>query len=100
MKNILAIGIPMMRYISISFLLAGYCIVAGSVFQALGKGGLSLIVSVCRQLVVLIPAAFLLALITRDITCMWLAFPTAEIVSITLSVIYMRRIYRKEINVL
>ena len=100
MKNILAIGIPMMRYISISFLLAGYCIVAGSVFQALGKGGLSLIVSVCRQLVVLIPVAFLLALITRDITCMWLAFPTAEIVSITLSIIYMRMIYKKEINVL
>ena len=100
MQNILAIGIPMMRYISISFLLAGYCIVAGSVFQALGKGGLSLIVSVCRQLVVLIPVAFLLALATRDITCMWLAFPIAEIASITLSVIYMKRIYKNEINVL
>ncbi len=100
MKNIIAIGVPMMQYISISFLLAGYCIVAGSVFQAMGKGGLSLIVSVCRQLVVLIPMAFLLAITTRDIAYMWLSFPIAEIASITLSVIYMRRIYKKEINVL
>lgn len=100
MKNIIKIGVPMMRSISISFLLAGYCIVAGSVFQAMGKGALSLIVSVCRQLVVLIPAAFLLAITTRDITYMWLSFPIAEIASITLSIIYMRRIYRKEINVL
>lgn len=100
MKNIIKIGVPMMRSISVSFLLAGYCIVAGSVFQAMGQGALSLIVSVCRQLVVLIPAALLLAITTRDIMYMWLSFPIAEIASITLSVIYMRRIYSKEINVL
>lgn len=96
MKEIIRIGIPMMRYISISFLMAGYCIVAGSVFQAVGRGMLSLTVSVCRQLVVLVPAAFLLAFFTRDITLMWLSFPIAEIASLTLSVLYMKKIYAKE----
>lgn len=96
MKEIISIGVPMMRYISISFLMAGYCIVAGSVFQAVGRGMLSLTVSVCRQLVILVPAAFLLAFFTRDITLMWLSFPIAEIASLTLSVLYMKKIYAKE----
>ena len=100
MKNIIGIGVPMMRYISISFLAAGFCIVAGSVFQALGKGMLSLVVSVCRQLLVLVPTAFLLSILTRNITVMWLAFPIAEIASFTLSFIFMKRIYKKEINIL
>lgn len=100
MKEIIRIGVPMMRYISISFLLAGYCIVAGSVFQALGHGVLSLIVSVCRQLVVLVPAAFILAVLTKDIAMMWLSFPIAEIASIVLSVLFMKRVYRKEINIM
>lgn len=100
MKDILKIGVPMMRYISVSFLLAGYCIVAGSVFQALGNGVLSLVVSVCRQLLVLVPAAFLLAKIADSISLMWLAFPIAEIASFTLSVIFMLRLYKESINVL
>lgn len=100
MKALIRIGIPMMRSISISFLVAGYCIVAGSVFQALGRGMLSLVVSVCRQLVVLVPAAFLLAFFTRDITAMWFSFPIAEIASLILSIIYMKKIYAHEINTL
>ena len=100
MKNIIKIGIPMMRFISISFLVAGYCIVAGSVFQAMGKGMLSLWVSVCRQLAVLVPVAFLLAYFTKSISLMWLAFPIAEIASFTLSYIFMKRIYTKSINTL
>lgn len=100
MKALIRIGVPMMRAISISFLMAGYCIVAGSVFQALGHGMLSLVVSVCRQLVVLVPAAFSLAFFTRDITAMWFSFPIAEIASITLSVIYMKKIYSNTINIL
>jgi len=100
MKEIIRIGIPMMRSISVSFLLAGYCIIAGSVFQALGKGMLSLTVSVLRQLVVLVPVAFLIAFFTRDITLMWLSFPIAEIASLTMSMIYMKRIYKTEINTL
>lgn len=100
MKAIIEIGTPMMRLISISFLAAGYCIVAGSVFQALGNGFLSLWVSICRQLAVLVPVAFLLAFFTRDIKFMWLAFPIAEIASFTLSAIFMKRIYKKEIDIM
>lgn len=100
MKEIIRIGVPMMRFISISFLFAGFCIVAGSVFQALAHGMLSLWVSICRQMVVLVPVAFLLAFVSRDITIMWLSFPIAEIVSVTLSALFMKIIYKKEINVL
>ena len=98
MKEIIRIGKPMMRSISLSFIAAGYCIVAGSVFQALGKGMLSLIVSVLRQLVVLVPVAFLIAYFTRDITLMWLSFPIAEIASLTLSFIFMKKIYKNDID--
>ncbi len=100
MKNMIEIGVPMMRFISISFLAAGYCIVAGSVFQALGNGMLSLWVSVLRQLLVLVPVAFLLAYFTGSISLMWLSFPIAEIASFTLSVIFMKNIYAKEVNIL
>lgn len=100
MKEIIRIGVPMMRSISLSFVFAGYCIVAGSVFQALGHGMLSLIVSVLRQMAVLVPAAFLIAFFTRDITLMWLSFPIAEIASITLSMLFMKKIYKNEIDVL
>lgn len=100
MKAIIEIGTPMMRLISISFLAAGYCIVAGSVFQALGNGFLSLWVSICRQLAVLVPVAFVLAFFTRDIKFMWLAFPIAEIASFILSAIFMKRIYKKEIDIM
>ncbi len=100
MKKIIEIGIPMLRSISLSFILAGYCIVAGSVFQALGHGMRSLVVSVCRQLVVLIPVAFLLAVTTGNIGVMWLSFPVAEICSLTMSILFMKKTYKNEINVL
>lgn len=98
MKQIYEIGVPMLRLISLSFIFAGYCIVAGSVFQALGNGVLSLIVSVCRQLVVLVPVAFLFAITTRNINMMWLSFPIAEIASFALSFLFMRRIFRTAVN--
>jgi len=98
MVNILAIGTHTLRAISYSFLFAGYCIIAGSVFQALGNGMLSLWVSVCRQLLVLIPAAYILAVTTHNINFVWYSFPIAEIISLTLSIIFMRRVYRKEIK--
>lgn len=59
--DMLTIGVPALRIISLSFLLAGYSVVCSSVFQALGHGVLSLVVSVVRQLVVLLPIAFLLS---------------------------------------
>ncbi len=98
MASIIALGKPALRYISISFILAGYCIIAGSVFQALGRGMLSMWVSVCRQLVVLVPAAYILAVTTGNVDCVWFAFPIAELMSLTLSIIFMRRVYKKEIK--
>ena len=91
--EMLAIGIVALRAISISFLLAGFCIIAGSMFQAIGNPLHSLIVSVCRQLLVLLPAAWLLAQ-TGNLDLVWYAFPIAELMSLTLSVIFLRKTMR------
>ncbi len=88
-----AIGVPALRIISISFLLAGFCIIAGSVCQAIGNPMYSMVVSVCRQLVVLLPAAWLLAQ-TGRLELVWWSFPIAEIASVTLSAIFLRRTMR------
>ena len=85
-----AIGVPALRIISISFLLAGFCIISGSVCQAVGNPLYSMVVSVCRQLVVLLPAAWLLAQ-TGRLELVWWSFPIAEISSVTLSAIFLRR---------
>ena len=87
----LAIGIPALRIICPHFLLAGIGVVLGSVFQALGNGVFSLIVSVCRQLVVLIPAAWLLSK-TGNVNMVWWSFLIAEVVSVLLSLGFMKRI--------
>ena len=87
----LAIGIPALRIICPHFLLAGIGIVMGSVFQALGNGVFSLIVSMCRQLVVLLPAAWLLAR-TGSVNNVWWAFLIAEVVSLLLSLAFFARI--------
>ena len=92
-ETMLAIGDPALRIISFSFLLAGFCIIAGSVFQAIGNPIYSLIVSVCRQLVVLLPVAWLLSH-TGNLTLVWLAFPIAELMSLTLSIIFLRKTLR------
>ena len=88
-----AIGSVALRIISISFLFAGFCIIAGSVCQAIGNPFYSLIVSVARQLVVLLPVAWLLAQ-TGRLELVWVAFPIAELMSLTLSVIFLRRTLR------
>lgn len=90
----LSIGIPALRIISFHFIFAGYAIMTSGLFQALGKGTYSLIVSVIRQLAVLLPAAYLLSL-TGNINLIWLAFPISEIASLTTSIILCRRIYKK-----
>ena len=88
-----AIGVPALRTISISFLLAGFCIISGSVCQAVGNPMYSMVVSVCRQLVVLLPVAWLLAQ-TGRLELVWWSFPIAEIASVTLSTIFLRRTVR------
>ena len=77
----------------LTFPLAGFCIVSGSVFQALGTPFYSLIVSVCRQICVLLPVAYLLSL-TGRLELVWWSFPIAELVSLTLSAIFLRRTLR------
>lgn len=96
-EEMLAIGVPALRTISLSFLFAGYCIIVGSMFQALGNGILSMVVSIARQLIVLLPVAFLLSL-TGNVNLIWLAFPIAEIASLTLSSIFLYQIYKKVIK--
>ena len=86
------IGIPALKIISLSFLFAGFCIIVGSVFQALGEGVLSMIVSIARQLVVLLPVAYLLSK-TGNLNMIWWAFPIAEMASVVLCVIFLKRTY-------
>lgn len=96
-EEMLSIGVPALKTISLSFLLAGYCVVCGSVFQAFGKGILSLMVSVARQLLVLLPAAYLLSLSGR-LDLVWFSFPIAELISLTISSICLRHLYKTEIK--
>lgn len=92
--ELLEMGVPALRIISLNFIFAGFCIVSGSVFQALGNGVLSLIVSVARQLVVLIPAAYILAHF-GGLNALWWAFPLAECMSVVCSAIFLVMVYRK-----
>lgn len=95
-EELLAIGVPALRTISLSFLFAGYCIVVGSAFQALGNGVYSMVVSIARQLIVLLPVAYLLSL-TGEAANIWWAFPIAEIMSLAMSTYFLRRIYKEVI---
>lgn len=94
--ELLEIGVPALRIICLSFCFAGYCIVVGSVFQALGNGVYSMIVSIARQLCVLLPVAYLLSL-SGNVNLIWWSFPIAELVSVGMSTFFLRRIYKKVI---
>lgn len=96
-EEMLAIGVPALRIISLSFLFAGYCIIVGSVFQALGNGVYSLIISVARQLVCILPLAWFFAR-TFGLHAVWLSLPLAEITSVVLSSILFRKIYLDKIK--
>ena len=95
--EMLRIGVPALRIICLSFVVAGACIAMGSIFQAFSQSYYSLIVSIGRQLVVLIPVAYLLSMI-GDVTLVWWAFPIAELVSLVLSVIFFRRLYARTVQ--
>ena len=95
--ELLEMGIPALRIISLNFIFAGFCIVSGSVFQALGNGFLSLVVSVARQLVVLVPAAYILAHF-GGVNAVWWAFPLAECMSVVCSGIFLIIAYKKIIS--
>ncbi len=95
--DMMAIGVPALRIISISFIFAGFCIVSTSVYQALGSGLPSMFVSLARQLLALLPLAYLLSK-TGGLDAVWWSFPIAEIVSVTLSVIFLKYFYRTKIK--
>lgn len=90
----LAIAVPCLKIISVSFVFAGFCIIIGSVFQALGKSIFSMFVSIARQLVVLIPVAYLLSRL-GDVSLVWWSFPVAEIMSVIASTVFFIIIYKK-----
>ena len=85
--DMLRIGVPALRTISLAFVGAGYAIVLSSTFQALGKGLYSMFVSIARQLVVLVPVAWLLSR-TGQLSAVWWAFPIAELMSALVSTLF------------
>ncbi len=93
----MAMGIRALRTISFCFPVAAVCIILGSTFQALGTGIYSTIVSLCRQLVVLLPAAYLLSL-TGDVNLVWWAWPIAEGMGLALTVLFFLRNYRRKVK--
>lgn len=95
--HMLSMGIPALRIISIHFPIAGICIISSSMFQALGNAVYSMINSICRQILVLIPAAWLLAQL-GNVDYVWWAFPIAEVVSLIINVFFMIRINKKVIS--
>lgn len=95
--NMLGIGIPAMRIISVSFIFAGYCIIVGSFFQALGNSIYSMIVSFVRQLVFLVPAAYFLSK-TGNVNMVWFAWPIAEIASVLVSTAFLKVILKEKFS--
>lgn len=90
-EHMMGMGVPALRIISLHFVIAAFCIVCSSVFQALGNAVYSMITSICRQLLVLLPAAYLLSLL-GNVNYVWWAFPIAELVSFVLSILFLKHI--------
>ena len=95
--DMIAIGVPALRIISISFIFAGAGIISSSVFQALGNGLYSLIMSVVRQIVFIVPVAYLFA-VTLGLDAVWFSFPIAEISSILLAVFFLKKTYDRQLK--
>lgn len=96
-QEMMEIGCQALKIIGFHFLIAWFCIIAGTVFQALGKAIYSMIVSIMRQLVVLVPAAYILAKL-GGLHAVWWAFPIAELMSFVVSSICLVNIYKKVIK--
>ena len=95
--HMLSIGVPALRAISLSFVFAGFCIICSATFQALGNGVYSMLMSFARQIVVILPVAFIFAkLIGLD--AVWFAYPIAEVVSVVMCVFMLKRIIDKKVK--
>lgn len=99
--TMLSVGIPALRIISLSFCMAGACIALGASFQALGKSLYSMIISIVRQLVFLIPIAYVLARYGASVgnsNLVWWCYPIAEIASLALTLVFFSRLYKTMIS--
>ena len=96
-EHMLEIGIPALRAISLSFIFAGFCIVSSSVFQALGNGVYSMIMSFARQIIVILPVAFIFAKLI-GLNAVWFAYPIAEVVSVVICIFMLKRIINKKVR--
>ena len=94
--TMLQIGEPALRIISLCFPAAALGIIASTLFQAVGSGVSSLIISLLRQLIILLPCAYLLSMVSLE--AVWYAFPVAEVVSLIASLFILWHIYRKRIR--
>ena len=95
--HMMSMGIPALRIISIHFPIAAFCIIIGSVFQALGRAVYSMINSIMRQVVVLLPVAYLLSL-TGEVNNVWWSFPIAELMSFTVTMLFLIKINKDIIS--
>lgn len=96
-EEFLAIGVKALRILCLPFPVAAICIALGASFQALGKGSYSTIVSLCRQLIVLLPVAYLLSL-TGSVDNVWWSFPIAEVMSALVTGLLFGRLYRRKVK--
>lgn len=96
-ENMIRLGTGALRTISLCFVFAGVSVIMISVFQALGYSFLSMIVSIARQLIVLLPAAYLLSL-TGEVNNVWYAFPIAELVCLLCCILFFAIVYKKVIK--
>ncbi len=95
--TLLTVGVPALRIISLSFCMAGASIALTSAFQALGKSLYSMIISIIRQLVFLVPLAYILARYGAGIgnnDLVWWSYPIAEIAALTVSLLFFRHMYK------
>ena len=96
-EEFLAIGVKALRILCLPFPVAAICISLGASFQALGKGSYSTVVSLCRQLIVLLPVAYLLSL-TGDVNNVWWSFPIAEVMSALVTGLLFAKLYRQKVK--
>ena len=89
------LGVPALRTISISFIFAGICIICSSFFQALGSSIYSMLVSFVRQIIFLVPCAYIFSR-TGNVNLVWWAWPIAELASVALSVFFFVRVKKKK----
>ena len=95
--HMLAIGVPALRTISLSFVFAGFCIICSASFQALGNGVYSMLMSFARQIIVILPVAFVFAKLF-GLDAVWYSYPIAEIVTVVISVFMLKQITDKKVK--